>query len=228
MTKRLSHTDLVSMAPLASIYGFTIDLVYAKPTHPDNMFKEAIYRADAQLWLHKDLAEIVCLGATLCRDRYNLFYELKDGLRTATAQKKMEQTTIVQQNMHWLTGTPRLLSNPGAGAHPRGMAIDIILKDASEKECDMGTDFDALPPKGQKNPASRECCHFDNRAVSDAEILKNRHYLTETMCDAAQQLNRPLRPLPAEWWDFRFPDVLYQSFAPLADEDLPSPYRMVL
>lgn len=215
------------MDALSVEHPFTIDLVYAQPHHKDNMFKEAIYHASAQLWLHKDLAEIVCLGAKICADKYQLFYELKDGLRTSTAQKKMEQTQIVQENMHWLTGTPRLLSNPGAGAHPRGLAIDIILRDIQGTELDMGTDFDALPPLGAKNPAARTSTHFQGRSLPDAEILQNRAILTDTMCEAAKQLNRPLRPLPAEWWDFRYPDEDYLAFEALSDHDLPPDYRMV-
>jgi hypothetical protein len=58
--------DLIAMDTLADTTPLRIDIVYAQPAHPENMFREAIYRPDARLWLHKDFAPIVVLAAKRC------------------------------------------------------------------------------------------------------------------------------------------------------------------
>lgn len=216
----ISPADLVEMHDFAAQGLLKIDLAYAKA---DNLlFGEAIYRPDARLWLHKDLANIVVLAAQKCRAAHGFTFVLHDGLRTVEAQEKILKTQRVRNNPQWLV-EPRLLSPPGQGGHPRAMAIDISLEDSAGETVDMGTAFDflAADPSSANNPAHRE--YVDLKP----EISANRAILTNAMLAAAADLNLALLPLPQEWWDFRFPADMYNAFAPLRDADLPPEMRMV-
>ncbi|MCC7305092.1 MAG: D-Ala-D-Ala dipeptidase [Alphaproteobacteria bacterium] len=216
--KTIDPASLVDMNACAAEYPFKVDLAYAKPGNL--LFGEAIYRPDARLWLYKDLADIVCRAAQTCFKESGCLFVLYDGLRTVEAQALMLKTKRVRENPQWLE-EPRLLSPPGAGGHPRAMAIDIGL----EKEgrlVDMGTPFDflAADPSPAANPA-----HRAHPGLSE-EIIKNRAILTGAMMKAAEEMNTALLPLPQEWWDFRLPPTIYDTYAPLSDADLPPEMRM--
>lgn len=190
-----------------------VDIAYARD---DNLlFGQRIYSKNARLWLHRDLAEIVCAASRAIHKKYGYYCMLYDGLRTVDAQEAMLITQRVQDNPDWLEEPNRLLSPPGAGAHPRGMAIDIALEDASGRPLDMGTPFDDLSER-----AHRDYPHTE-------DVQDNRAVLCDAMMQAARALGRPLLPLPAEWWDFRFPPDVYESYAPLSDSDLPDDMRMM-
>lgn len=217
--KIVPSSDLVAMEPFAGDHPVRVDLVYAHAGHPENIFGK-IYRDEARLWLHRDLAAIVLkAGDTLKRERgWRLV--LKDGLRTVEAQQFMQQAEIVRRNPHWLEGPDRLLSPPGQGAHPRAMAIDLVPETLEGLAVDMGTAFDFLSENPQHNPAARAF-----RGLP-AIILENRAALEAAMIGAARDLGLPLFPLPSEWWDFRFPADFYGQYAPLRDADLPEDMRM--
>ncbi|MBK7362482.1 MAG: D-Ala-D-Ala dipeptidase [Micavibrio sp.] len=222
MTEKLRKIDpksLVSMDRLAPENAFRIHLAYAKD---DNLlFGERIYRPDARLWLHQELAEVVAVAASACFENYDLRFVLFDGLRTTDAQEAMLRTARVRGNPEWLS--QNLLSRPGMGGHPRGMAVDIGLENEKGEFVDMGTDFDflALDSSAEKNPAHREYKNLSQ------EARKNRAALTNSMVGAAKNLKTPLLPLPQEWWDFRLMPDYFNSYAPLADADLPPEMRMV-
>ena len=220
MAKIISPHDLVPMDLFADGQSLAIDLIYQKNEAP-NIFG-VVYRKDAKLWLHKDLARIVVLAAQMIHEKTGLRCILYDGLRTVEAQALMGQSPIVQKNPHWLEEPGRLLSPPGAGAHPRGMAIDMSLQTADGYNVDMGTTFDFLAENAsaESNPA-----HRDHPYIS-AEARKNRIILTEAMIGAAAQLEIPLAPLPQEWWDFRLPADVYNQYAPLSDAELPPQMRL--
>lgn len=191
-----------------------IDLVYAQPNHPENIFGIAAYHNDARLSLHRDLARVVLKTARLLRHRHEWTLVLKDGLRTIEAQDILIHTDIVRRNPHWLE-EPRLLSGPGQGAHPRGMAIDVSVTDAHGNAVDMGTVFDAMVPE-----SARAYTGFP------PAILQNRKHLEEAFLEAGESLSRPILPLPSEWWDFRFPASYNGQYAPLSDKDLPGCLKM--
>ncbi len=213
MSKTISPSDLICMNEYESSHALRVDLVYADASHPENPFKEAIYKQDARLWLHKDLAEIV-LKASEFAHTIGRKLVLKDGLRPVDAQQKMLETDMVKANMHWLI-TPRVLSSPRMGGHPRGMAIDLTIEDESGRALDFGTSFDALPPKDGPNIAARDYMDLPQ------EALKNRKYLERIMHEAAHLCGREIWPLTSEWWDFRFKNEVYNEYAPLSDKDLP-------
>ncbi|MGZ9108952.1 MAG: M15 family metallopeptidase [Micavibrio sp.] len=213
-------TDLIAMDKVAGDTPLRIDIVYAQARHPENIFGLALYRPDARMWLHRDFAEIVVRAAHACYTETGYVFVLKDGLRTIEAQAMMQETDIVKANPHWTQEPNRLLSPPGKGGHPRGMAVDIVLETESGALVEMGTRFDHLSKDPTSNPAKRG---FEG--ISDA-AKKNRQILEDYMVGAALALNRPMLPLPSEWWDFRFPGSYSEKYAPLSDHALPENMRM--
>jgi len=209
---RLDIKMLTPMDAFETMHPLKVELAYAR--EDNHLFGERIYREDARLWLHKDLAEIVCRAAQDIHDQYGWTCILYDGLRTIDAQARMLETQRVRDNPHWLE-EPRLLSPPGAGAHPRGMAIDIGLEDADGALIDMGCPFDDLTEK-----AHRDYPHA-------TEILNNRAVLCDAMVKAAGDLGCAILPLQQEWWDFRFPPDIYEGFEPISDSDLPADMRLL-
>ena len=208
MPDTIDPLDLVPM----DIFGgepLSIDVVYADAAHPENIFGAAVYASSARLILHRDLARIVLLSARLLQARHGWTLILKDGLRPVEAQSALIETDIVKRNPQWLQ-EPRLLSGPGQGAHPRGMAIDVSVKDVS-----MGTVFDAMVAE-----SARDFTGFDE------SILQNRKWLERGFADAADKLGLPILALPSEWWDFRLPASYHGRFAPLSDLALPPPLKM--
>lgn len=196
--------DLVDMGD-TDLYR--VELAYARVDN--HLFGEALYAPNAKLWLHKDLARIVEKAAHDAL-REGLRFVLYDGLRTTDAQEKMLHSQAVKQNPQWLE-EPRLLSPPGAGAHPRAMAIDCSLETLDGALLDMGTPFDDLTAHAHRDALIAQ----DNRAKLEAYMMR-----------AANALDLPLWPLPQEWWDFRMPAEIYEHFAPLSDEDLPPAMRL--
>lgn len=198
-----------------------IDLVYADAAHPENIFGTNIYRKDARLWLHREFADVVLLAAKIVNERWGGTLVLKDGLRTTEAQQAMQETDIVKANPQWSAEGPnRLLSPPGRGGHPRGMAVDATIAGPDGTEWDMGTPFDHLTTDPANNPAAR--------AYKDLppHVLENRRKLQDAFTEAAAHLGVEILPLPAEWWDFRFPADYSNRFAPISDKDLPPAMRM--
>lgn len=213
-------TDLIAMDSMAGDTPLRIDIVYAQARHPENIFGLALYRPDARLWLHRDFADIVIRAAASCYAETGYVFVLKDGLRTIEAQAMMQETDIVKANPHWTQEPNRLLSPPGKGGHPRGMAVDIVLETESGTLVEMGTRFDHLSKDPAVNPAKRGFAGISKAAKTNRETLEN------FMVKAAQDLNRPMLPLPSEWWDFRFPGSYSEKYAPLSDRDLPEDMRM--
>lgn len=221
MTLRpIDPADLVPMDLFARDHPLSIDVIYAGP----DSFCGPVYRKDARLSLHRDMAEVVLLTAHRVHERSRATLVLYDGLRTTTVQALICATPIVRAHPHWTADGPlRMFAPPGKGGHPRGMAIDLSVRGADGQMLDMGTAVDALPAGGadkDQNPAHREYV-----ALTDA-VRRNRDLLTGAFLDAAAALNRIIRPLPSEWWDYRFTDDVYNAFAPLADEDVPPALRL--
>lgn len=217
--KIITPSDLVPMDSFEKNEPLRVDLAYARA---DNLlFGEVIYKKEARLWLHPILANVVREAAQICFRQHGYGFILYDGLRTVDAQEKMLKTQRVLDNPHWLQ-EPRLLSPPGAGGHPRGMAIDVALEDEHGVLLDMGTPFDFLAEDASPahNPAHRSYVRLTDDAA------RNRNILTHAMMNAAEKLNTPLVPLPQEWWDFRLPASVYEQYAPLSDADLPPEMRM--
>jgi D-alanyl-D-alanine dipeptidase len=216
--------DLIAFDDYTARYPIMVDLVYAKANHKDNMFKEAIYKPNAKMLGHRRLAQIVFEASLILNRRYHWTLAITDCLRPFEAQVKIQNTSICQQNPRWFQDPVRLFSPPGAGGHPRGLAVDLVPYDQAGFEIDMGTPFDFLPTDGadkDKNPSHREYVHMTT------EVAENRARLTDAMMDAAKLCGERLRPLPQEWWDFRFFNEDYEIFAPIYDAQLPAHLQMM-
>jgi D-alanyl-D-alanine dipeptidase len=208
-------SDLVPMDIFTKTEAVLVDLVYADASHNRNIFKEALYHDEARFWAHKDIALITLITARKLNNEYGYSLELKDCLRTTEAQAAMGQTQIVRDNPDWLEEPNRMVSPPGHGAHPRGMAIDVCVLDKDGNEVDMGTPFDDMDQKSYRNCPD----------LSD-EVKQNRQILEEAFMESAKKLNMDFLPLPAEWWDFRFPADSYRQYTPISDADLPPQMQM--
>ncbi len=216
----INPADLVPMDLFTHDHPVEVDVMYAGA----DSFCGPVYRKDARLSLHRDMAEVVLLTAHLVRQRAGASLVLYDGLRTTTVQALICETPIVKAHPHWTAEGPlRMFAPPGKGGHPRGMAIDLSVRGADGQMLDMGTIVDALPEGGadkDQNPAHREYVGLNDH------VRANRDLLTHAFLDAAQALGRTIRPLPSEWWDYRFTDDVYNAYAPLADEDVPPSLRL--
>jgi zinc D-Ala-D-Ala dipeptidase len=219
--KKILPSDLVALDDYCATHPLKVDLVYAKPAHRDNLFKCGIYKPAAKMWCHRDFAPVVLRAAELCHAKTGWLFELKDCLRPVEAQAAMAETDIVKANPHWLQEPGRLLSPPGKGGHPRGMAVDIILVTETGEEIDMGTPFDYLTSDRANNPAARDYKNFS------PQVLANRQLLEDCMMQAAREAGRELLPLPQEWWDFRFPYAYANLYAPVEDRALPAAMQMM-
>lgn len=205
---------LVPMDFFIPHFPVNIDLICARARHRNNFLGEDVYADEAKLWLHSDLAKIVLCAARLARQERGWSLELTDGLRPVEAQAHMQASEIVIANPHWADG---LLSLPGEGGHPRGMAVDLKpVRHDNGLDIDMGTEIDDLPSTPDDNPSARAYRNFD------AQILDNRQALEDIMMRAAADCHLELLPLPAEWWDFRFPKTVVEAVAPLSEADLPA------
>lgn len=215
--KTIPPSDLVDMRVLSRNASYKIDMVYADAHHPENIFDTAFYKKSAGLYLYKDLARIVIRAAETIRG-YNMILVLKDGLRPVETQAAMQETDIVKANPQWMQGGDnRLLSPPGKGGHPRGMAVDVSLETLNGEHIDCGTPFDAMVPQSRRDYTDlpQSCLHY-------------RQLLTNTMSAAAKHYNIPLHPLSSEWWDYRYPAEIYNEYAPLSDSDLPDDRKITL
>lgn len=207
----MNPTDFVAIDWFAADHPVRVDLVYARADHPLNIFGTALYAAEAQLWLHKDLAKIALRAAHKLKADHGWRLILYDGLRPVDAQIRMHDTPTVKiDNPTWGRAGNPYLSLPGEGGHPRGMAVDIGIEGI-----DMGTVFDEMSPHSARD--------FHDFAPA---ILANRARLETAMVEAAASLRLPLTPLPSEWWDFRFPRSYYEQFAPVRDAGLPPFMRL--
>ncbi len=220
MNNPVAPADLVPMDLFLGHEAVQVDVMYAGPAS----FCGIVYKSSARLSLHRDMAEVILAASRLIRDRIGGSLELYDGLRTTTAQAVICDTPVVKAHPHWTAEGPlRMFAPPGKGGHPRGMAIDLSVRNADGELLDMGTIVDALPEGGadpDSNPAHREYTRLTDK------VKKNRDILTAAMIDAATMFGRPMRPLPSEWWDYRFPDDVYMRYSPLADEDVPPSLRL--
>ncbi len=215
---KIDPKELVAMDGAGDNDNFRTELAYAKD---DNLlFREAIYRPGARLWLHKTLAAVVREAANECFKQNGCRFVLYDGLRTVEAQEAMHRTRRARENPHWVT--QKLLSVSGGGGHPRGMAVDIGLEDENGNLLDMGTPFDFM---AEDSSPEANRAHRDYRNLPE-NVMRNRAMLTDAMVRAADKFGTPLLPLPQEWWDFRLMPEFYELYAPLRDSDLPPAMRI--
>lgn len=217
--KKISSDQLVCMSDYAWEYPIAIKLAYAETNNL--LFSEQIYRTGAKLWLYRDLAKVILAASHKVYKATGGILVVYDGLRVVEAQEAMLKTKKVQANPQWLQ-EPRLLSPPGAGGHPRAMAVDVSIQGEDSKLLDMGTPFDFLSndPSPAVNKAHRDYPHSEH-------IQANRKILDDAMLGAANAAGVKLLALPQEWWDYRLPQDVYEQYAPIMDAELPDHMKLL-
>ena len=77
------------------------------------------------------------------------------------------------------------------------------------------------PPFDDMVPEAYRSCD----TLSD-EIQRQRQILEQAFMDSANRIGMDFLPLPAEWWDFRFPSHIYRKHEAISDADLPPQMQM--
>lgn len=182
-----------------------IELVYADPDHPDNIFvtsdKQTPYDAGFNFIVSRPIKDILTHVQDIIPKGSKM--RLYDCLRPTEAQKFMKSFKD-RLNIDY-----NMLSDPGTGGHPRGMAIDCALvpENAPYAVCatDYGTAFDDLDFIRQADGSYIAKAHRNNLTGISFTAKQNRLQLEVIMQKAALSANIALMPLPQEWWDFRLP-----------------------
>lgn len=198
--------DFISLNDFEGQYPIDVDMVYAKLNHPENHFKVrgeagdvALYRPDSKLWVHKALGKIV-LGATkYLGDGYSL--SLKDCFRPGDAQLGMSFCSDKNGEPY----PSSLVSQPGQGAHPLAMGIDIMLKkDGVELTArEVGTLFDYFDVERIKMGLPPESSRVYSE-LTDTQRA-NQKLLEQVMMRSALDEGLLIMPQEDEHWDFCFP-----------------------
>jgi D-alanyl-D-alanine dipeptidase len=168
-------------------YDVDLDLAYATP---NNFTGKPIYRR-AAAYLHPVATEHLTRAIQLARP-LGLRLKIFDAFRPSEAQWVMWNHTP----------DPDFLADPRRGSpHSRGAAVDLTLVDASGRELDMGTGFDAFTPLS----------HHSNTEVPEA-AQRNRFLLLGLMTAAGWDFYRN------EWWHYQLFDP--RRFPVLSDSAL--------
>lgn len=154
-----------------------------------NKFGKA-YHDKACIWLHKAMADIVVDAALFMHRTYGWTCVLYDGLRT------VDGAYIVYTQMSEADRNLGIFALPGASAHNKGMAADMVMFDAHDRLVAMGGNFDHLDMRTN----SRTCTDLPR------EVLENRIRREIAFQHAALSHGRLFAPLRSEFWDERFPE----------------------
>src|SRR5262249_59993449 len=101
---------------------------------------------------------------------------------------------------------PEFLADPRRGSpHSRGVAVDVTLVDASGRELDMGTGFDAFTPLSKHGVT----------AGIGLDAQRNRLVLLGIMTSAGWDFYHN------EWWHYQLFNA--RDYPLLSDRDLPQP-----
>lgn len=157
-------------------YDVDISLSYAGC---DNFMETAVYRRDAEAYLHEDAAAALRRAIALLAAQ-GLRLRIYDAYRPQEAQERLWHHTPNDE----------FIVNPRRGSpHSRGVAVDVTLLDG-DGALDMGTDFDAF---------TRQSHHGSEGVSSDAAA--NRFMLLGAMVSAGWDYFRN------EWWHYQLPDA---------------------
>ena len=175
---------------LDSISDVAIELRYAT-TH--NFVGRNMYAGYDCAWLHRDAADALnTVVESLRAVRPDLQLLVLDALRPQRVQELMWAS---------LEGTDlrQYLAAPDRGSiHSFGMAVDVTLIDAGNRELDMGTPFDDLT---ERSHPALESELLQRGEITVAQIA-NRQILRDAMTANGWQ------GISTEWWHFDCGDRL--------------------
>lgn len=165
---------LVEIGP--PMFDVELTIAYASA---DNFTGQPVY-ARPGCYLHPDAAACLSVAIRLARAQ-GLRFRVFDAFRPAEAQWALWRHTP----------DPEFLADPHRGSpHSMGVAVDLTLIDATGRDLDMGTAFDAFTPRSH---------HGDTEITAAAQ--RNRAILLGIMTAAGWDFFRN------EWWH-------YQLFSP--------------
>jgi D-alanyl-D-alanine dipeptidase len=184
---------------------FDIEIVYSDPNHHYNIFvdehHQSAYLQNADFIVSKPIYKIL----------QNCEQFIPEGMkmRLYDCMRPVEAQLFMKQFKDKLNIDYNMLSEPGAGGHPRGMAIDcaLVKNDNLYGVCstDYGTAFDDLNFIINQDGSKIAHAHRNNLKEISFSAKQNRLQLEIIMQKAALLSRIPLMPLPQEWWDFRLP-----------------------
>ena len=166
--------DLVD---ISSYDNLLFDIKYATKT---NFTGSKIYEKPITI-LHKDAA-IKLQYAITCAMENGYKLKIFDSFRPYESQQKL-----------WnFMPNPDYVSNPetGPSTHCRGIALDLTLVDVTNKELDMGTEFDEFSSKS----------HHNSNEITQQQ-RGNRITLAGIMSISGFQSIR------TEWWHYQLPNI---------------------
>jgi len=196
-------------------FPIIINPIYRQKDHPFNNFGE-LYHDKTDIYIHKDLLVVVLTAAVKVNREHDYRIQIDDSLRTVDAQRVMEKVAVANK---W---NDDLVSRPGNGMHPKGLAVDAELTDGNGNLVDMGSHFDEFFEFSDRyhNKSHREYVGLTPRQKANREILN------DAMLFGAEKHHVDLRLLPEEWWDFRFQSDPF-GIIPVTDKDLPVKMRQI-
>jgi D-alanyl-D-alanine dipeptidase len=190
MIMQNSMNDLVKITE--EEFGVKLDIKYATK---DNVCKKALYTKPL-CFLHKDAIKPLKTAIELAKTQ-GLKLKIFDTYRPLEVQKFMYQQFSGDKYQGFI-------SDPASGPTPhcRGAAIDLTLIDESEKELEMGSDFDEFS----------DLAYHANQKISII-AQKNRFILMGIMLSSGWDF------YSQEWWHYQlFNPRNYPIIA--ADRDL--------
>ncbi len=162
---------LVAISP--PTFDVAIELAYATP---NNVAGRAIYRGDSGAYLHAMAADRLARAIAIAKP-LGLRFKVFDAYRPIEAQWALWNADP----------NPEFLADPSKGGpHNRGVAVDLTLIDAENRELDMGTGFDSFT----------ELSHHGRADVTVA-AQRNRLLLMGIMTSAGWDFYRN------EWWHYQ-------------------------
>jgi zinc D-Ala-D-Ala dipeptidase len=175
---------------LATLAHIDIDLRYAGT---DNFAGRVLYAGIDGAWLRAEAAHgLARAAAWLARHHpgQRLRLRVLDALRPHRVQQAIWRD---------VAGTPAAMyfADPALGSiHSHGMALDVTLLDAENREIDMGSGYDEMSERSHP-------------ALEDAQLAAGA--ITAAHIDARQLLRRAMHEggfqgIATEWWHFNHGD----------------------
>lgn len=184
----LSQPTATPFRRLETVAGLVVDLRYASANNFDG---RVLYDGFDCGWLREE----ACAGleravAWLAQQRPGWRLVVLDALRPQRVQEAIWRD---------VAGTPAALyfADPARGSiHSYGMAVDVTLRDATDRELDMGSGFDEMTLRS--HPAL-EAEQLAAGAITPAHVAA-REVLRRAMAAGG------FEGIPTEWWHFNHGD----------------------
>ncbi len=178
-----------SFRRLDSIAGIAVDLRYAGSNNFDG---RVLYEGIDCAWLRVEAAQgLAASAAWLAAHHPGHRLLVLDALRPQRVQEAIWRDVQGTQAQIYFADPVR------GSIHSYGMAVDVTLLDARNRELDMGSGFDEMSLRS--HPA------LEAEQLAAGHIVQ-RHIEAREMLRAAMH-HGGFRGIPTEWWHFNHGDV---------------------